>query len=329
MLAKFYDWWPSGADAVQTYGARATYRVRSPTVSPARRASSPINRCLSRTSKPRPPGLHATPLPPLPLPVMSIGSVRCDLCECWHSLSSSDGDKHSLQHSRSRNSSGVGSNRRGSMSHDRPSNAPAQSYPGPPQTPKHLAPSHDLQQRPIREEPTRTDAGDKNSIRATKEESEDSDQSPSNNTQQSKIVWDDERKEWVDVTNPEANQPPPPPPPMIPAPNINSSSSPGAPIPPSGGLISSPPTGRTGARSRYVNVLANQTAGSAAAKLDAPLQPPLPTTGFGATSNMHAALRQNLQNSEHNRRPDPVDMRNNSSFQMDGGNSGLMSKQLS
>lgn len=67
---------------------------------------------------------------------------------------------------------------------------------------------------------------------------------------------------------------------MIPTRNTTPGSTAGAPIPSGvGGNLSSPPTGRSGPRSRYVNVLANQTAGPTAAKLDAPLPPPLPGIG--------------------------------------------------
>ncbi|THD20432.1 Protein transport protein Sec16A [Fasciola hepatica] len=266
-------------------------------------------------------------------------------------------------HTRSRNSSGMGPSRRSSANYDRSVHMASQSHPGPPQTPKHMSPSHDLQQHPIKEESSHAHLSHQTPVRVSKEEKPDDEQGDApGNAAQSKdgwfsglfgrlkrngaksvhlpddskpsIVWDDERKEWVDVNNPDAGQTPPPPPPMMmPTQNTTPGPIPGASISPGGGGASSPPIGRGGSRSRYVNVLANQTAGPAAAKLDAPLPPPLPATAsYGASPIMPptttAPLRHSLQSSEYNLRPAPVpqtkDVNNSSHFQMDGSTSGLM-----
>lgn len=111
------------------------------------------------------------------------------------------------------------------------------------------------------------------------------------------IVWDDQLKQWIDINNPEAHEPTPPPPPAISATANVSANLPkidGAP-PPQNRVA-----GRTSNRSRYVNVFANQTYGSAASKADAPLQPPLPPTMFAARSS--DVLQDRLLN-EHNMRP--------------------------
>ncbi|KAF8561948.1 hypothetical protein P879_07724 [Paragonimus westermani] len=107
------------------------------------------------------------------------------------------------------------------------------------------------------------------------------------------IVWDDQLKQWIDVTNPEGNDhAPPPPPPMITSPSLCSNLVPTT----QSSTISSPPcpgiaAGRPGARSRYVNVLADQTYGSAASKLNTPLQPPLPPVVFNPHPTGHPVSR--------------------------------------
>ncbi|KAA3675369.1 COPII coat assembly protein SEC16 [Paragonimus westermani] len=107
------------------------------------------------------------------------------------------------------------------------------------------------------------------------------------------IVWDDQLKQWIDVTNPEGDDhAPPPPPPMITSPSLCSN-----PVPATqSSTISSPPcpsiaAGRPGARSRYVNILADQTYGSAASKLNTPLQPPLPPVVFNPHPTGHPVSR--------------------------------------
>uniref|UniRef100_A0A5K3F5U8 Sec16_C domain-containing protein n=1 Tax=Mesocestoides corti TaxID=53468 RepID=A0A5K3F5U8_MESCO len=92
------------------------------------------------------------------------------------------------------------------------------------------------------------------------------------------IVWDEAAGCWRDLRSTESEDATPPPPPMM-MPTMSSPAvaPPGPPQPLGGGASGSrrTTTTATSARSRYVNVLANQTAG--AEKLGAPaLQPPLP-----------------------------------------------------
>ncbi|KAF7254902.1 hypothetical protein EG68_07924 [Paragonimus skrjabini miyazakii] len=270
------------------------------------RSPSPMSRCLSQSAKPRLPSMRPTPLPPLPPPVLSIGSVRCDRCECWHSLLTYDNERRMNQATagnRSRQNSGLTQPRRDSSPFDRQTlshNPPVQ----PLKPPGHLG---DVQHKRTKEEP-RNENEDK---------PKDGSQTSSNFQKSSKdgwlsgwfgklkrngsknvhlpddskpsIVWDDQLKQWIDVTNPEGNDNvPPPPPPMITSPSLcsnpipatQSSTIPSAPCP-------SMAAGRPGARSRYVNVLADQTYGSAASKLNTPLQPPLPPAVFNPHPGGH------------------------------------------
>ncbi|KER23536.1 hypothetical protein T265_08615 [Opisthorchis viverrini] len=271
---------------------------------------SPFGRCLSVSVKPRIPGLRPSPLPPLPLPVLSIGAVPCDRCECWHSLMSCENDKRVTQTSRSRSDSGglVSQPRRNSSSFDRPLPNASQQL----QTPRHIS---GVQRGPIKEEP-----------QSTETKPEDGDHSGMNN-QQSKegwlsnwfgrlkrngsknihlpddskpsIVWDDQQKQWIDTSNPHGREPTPPPPPMtsvnLPV-NQQSMLNQSA----ASSSLSNPPIPRVSSRSRYVNVLANQTSGPAASKLDGPLQPPLPPTVFAPHS---VSAHQDRVQHEDNLRP--------------------------
>ncbi|TGZ59886.1 hypothetical protein CRM22_008819 [Opisthorchis felineus] len=283
---------------------------------------SPFGRCLSVSVKPRIPGLRPSPLPPLPLPVLSIGAVPCDRCECWHSVMSCENDKRVTQASRSRNDSGgpVSQPRRNSSSFDRPLPNASQQL----QMPRHMS---GVQRGPIKEEP-----------QSTETKPEDGDHSEMNN-QQSKegwlsnwfgrlkrngsknihlpddskpsIVWDDQQKQWIDTSNPQGREPTPPPPPMtsvnLPV-NQQSMLNQSA----ASSSLSNPPIPRVSSRSRYVNVLANQTSGPAASKLDGPLQPPLPPTVFAP--HPVSAHQDRVQN-EDNLRPN----RSHQSLEMDHG----------
>ncbi|KAF5399551.1 hypothetical protein PHET_07250 [Paragonimus heterotremus] len=270
------------------------------------RSPSPMSRCLSQSAKPRLPSMRPTPLPPLPPPVLSIGSVRCDRCECWHSLLTCDNERRMNQATagtRSRQNSGLTQTRRDSSSFDRQTlshNPPVQ----PLKPPGHLG---DVQHKRIKEE-TRNENEDK---------PKDGSQTSSNFQKSSKdgwlsgwfgklkrngsknvhlpddskpsIVWDDQLKQWIDVTNPEGNDyVPPPPPPMITSPSLCSNPIPASQfstIPPA--PCPSMAAGRPSARSRYVNVLADQTYGSAASKVNTPLQPPLPPVVFNPHPSGH------------------------------------------
>lgn len=86
-----------------------------------------------------------------------------------------------MQHARSRNSSGMGTSRRSSANFDRSVNT------GPPQTPKHISPSHDLQQHPIKEESSHAHPDRQATVRATKEDKSDDDHNGSSNSGQSKV----------------------------------------------------------------------------------------------------------------------------------------------
>ncbi|CAH8643359.1 unnamed protein product [Schistosoma rodhaini] len=112
------------------------------------------------------------------------------------------------------------------------------------------------------------------------------------------IVWDDRLKQWIDVNDPDGSEsnkvPPPPPAPassfIIPKnddssmsnSNNNNNSALNPPLFPTYHPVSVPSgsiSSRTSnSRSRYVNILANDTIESGANKLINPLQPPLPQT---------------------------------------------------
>ncbi|KAF6774977.1 hypothetical protein AHF37_06247 [Paragonimus kellicotti] len=301
------------------------------------RSPSPMSRCLSQSAKPRLPSMRPTPLPPLPPPVLSIGSVRCDRCECWHSLLTCDNERRMNQTTagnRSRQNSGLNQPRRDSSSFDRQtlSHNPSMQ---PLKPPGHLG---DVQHKRIKEEPRKENEDKPKDGSQTSADFQKSSKdgwlsgwfgklkrNGSKNVHlpddsKPSIVWDDQLKQWIDVTNPEGNDHVgPPPPPMITSPSLcsnpipatQSSTIPPAPYPSMAG-------GRPGVRSRYVNVLADQTYGSAASKLNTPLQPPLPPVVFNAHPSGHPDDRtSNQYASPASQTNQPLDT--NKSYRMNDG----------
>ncbi|VDL95036.1 unnamed protein product [Schistocephalus solidus] len=98
----------------------------------------------------------------------------------------------------------------------------------------------------------------------------------------SKIIWDDQAKRWIDVNNPEPEELPPPPPVLpnptsVDVPVVSAAAANEPPRVPMGAPNATRSVRSPAGRPRYVNVLANQTSGSAAQKVGVNhLAPPLP-----------------------------------------------------
>ncbi|CAL8070467.1 unnamed protein product [Calicophoron daubneyi] len=243
---------------------------------------------------------------------------------------------------RSRNSSGVSQPRRNSSTSERqPQPSPQQSY-HMTQSPRHGSVS-DVQRQPIKEEPrTETSAGNVDSSKNKGDVSQDQHNNSKDgwfsgwfgrlrgsggknihlpDDSKPSIVWDAQRKQWIDVNNPEPQDATPPPPPLM---MSAAGGQTNMPCQPTDAVVRSLPNTshnfRPSLRSRYVNVLANQNMSSSVTKTDNLLQPPLPRTVL----NPQTTAYSQASGESGQRQVTPLQSSNpNSNYSAEDGNSGL------